>query len=101
MTMTTKTKKALATVRRELGFSQANMKNMLGDSVTLNMIKNFENGIGFENDFLAIYYLDIFHFITSERSKLEEHIHEETEALEPVTLINPFEKNPFKRPKNN
>ena len=63
MTISAKIKKALATVRRELGFSQANMKNLLGDGVTLGMIKDFESNTNSRNDFLAICYLDVFHFI--------------------------------------
>ena len=102
MTISAKTKRALGTIRKELGFSQADMKNMLGDVVTLSMIKDFENNIGFENDFLAICYFDIFNFIAVKRSKLEEHIHKEPEEVEPVThMINPFERNPFNVKKNN
>ena len=96
MITSAKTKKALGTIRRELGFSQADISNMLGDAITLTDVKDFENNTNSRNDFLAICYFDIFHFITAERSKLEEHIHEETEAVEPVTLINPFKKNPFR-----
>ena len=91
MITSAKTKKALATIRKELGFSQADMKNMLGDVVTLSMIKDFENNIGFENDFLAICYFDIFNFIAVNRSKLEEYTHNRLEEVEPVTqMINPF-----------
>ena len=93
MITSAKTKKALATIRKELGFSQADMKNMLGDVVTLSMIKDFENniGFGFENDFLAICYFDIFNFIAVKRSKLEEYTHNRLEEVEPVTqMINPF-----------
>lgn len=91
MIISAKTKKALATIRKELGFSISDLKTMLGDGVTLSMIKDFENNIGSENDFLAICYFDTFHFITSERLKLEDVV--------PVTTnsdFNPFERtNPF------
>ena len=98
MTISTKTKKALATIRKEAGFSQADMKTMLGDAVTLADIRDFENDKDSENDFLAICYFHIFHFIISERAELEEHIYEEPEEIESVkrNRINPFERNPFK-----
>lgn len=100
MIISAKTKKALATIRKELGFSARDMKTMLGDVVTLSMIKDFENNIDSENDFLAICYFDIFHFVTAERSELEEYTYNRLEDVVPVTTnstFNPFErKNPFK-----
>lgn len=93
MNISAKTKKALATIRKELGFSQADMKTMLGDAVTLADIKDFENDKDYENDFLAIFYFDIFHFIASERTELEEQVEHETVAVE---RFNPFMRNPFK-----
>ena len=100
MTISAKTKRALGTIRKELGFSQADMKNMLGDVVTLSMIKDFEDDKNSRNDFLAICYLDIFNFIAVKRSKLEEYTHNRLEEVEPVThMINPFERNPFKAKK--
>lgn len=99
MSISAKTKKALATIRKELGFSTTDMKTMLGDVVPLSMIKDFENNIGSENDFLAICYFDTFHFITSERLKLEEYNYNRLEDVVPVTTnsdFNPFERtNPF------
>lgn len=94
MSISAKTKKALATIRKELGFSISDMKTMLGDVVTLNMIKDFENNIGSENDFLAICYFDTFHFITSERLELEEYTYNRLEDVVPVTSNKDF--NPFK-----
>lgn len=98
MKVSAKVKKAVATIRKELGFSQADIKNMLGDAVSLDDIKDFENDKNFDDDFLAICYFHIFHFITSERLELEDRVDYELEKNEPVTVerFNPFMRNPFK-----
>lgn len=98
MKVSAKVKKAVATIRKELGFSQADMKNMLGDAVSLADIKDFENDKNSEDDFLVIYYFHIFHFIASERLEVEDRVDYELEKNEPVTVerFNPFKINPFK-----
>lgn len=97
MKLSTKAKKALVTLRKELGFSPANIKTMLGDAVTLSMIKDFENDTSDENDFLVVFYFNIFRFIISERLELENTYHKPEDDAPIITnRINPFERNPFK-----
>ena len=96
MKLSTKAKKALVTLRKELGFSPTDIKTMLGDAVTLSMIKDFENNNDSENDFLIVVYFNIFHFITSERLELEDAYHKpEDDVPFSNNRINPFKRNPF------
>ena len=97
MKVSAKIKKALSTIRKELGFSTTDMQTMLGDAVTLTMIKDFENNNDSENDFLIVVYFNIFRFITSERSELEDtYFKPKDDAPVGDNRINPFRRNPFK-----
>ena len=98
MKVSAKVKKALSTIRKELGFSTTDMQTMLGDPVTLTMIKDFENNNDTENDFLIVVYFNIFRFITSERLELED-IYSKAKAEPPATInrFNPFEKKSSKK----
>ncbi len=97
MKVSAKLKKALISIRKELGFSPADIKTMLGDAVTLAMIKDFETNNNSENDFLVVVYFNIFHFITSERLEIEDTYYKpEDDAPVGNNMINPFKKNPFK-----
>lgn len=96
MKVSAKVKKALSTIRKELGFSTTDMQTMLGDAVTLTMIKDFENNNDSENDFLVVVYFNIFRFITSERLELEDTYHKTEDDVPFIdNRINPFKRNPF------
>ena len=96
MKVSAKVKKALSTIRKELGFSTTDMQTMLGDPVTLTMIKDFENNNDTENDFLIVVYFNIFRFITSERLELEDtYFKPKDDAPVGDNRINPFKRNPF------
>ena len=98
MIVNAKIKKALATIRKELGFSPYDMKNMLGDAVTLSMIKDFENDTSDENDFLVVVYFNLFRFITSERLELEDtYFKPKAEPTTTINRFNPFEKKSSKK----
>ena len=97
MKLSTKTKKALSTLRKELGLTPNDISTLLGDLLTLNMIEDFENDTSDENNFLISFYLELFSLIVYQRIQLE--VQDDTFDYEPNidiptgnTRFNPFHR---------
>lgn len=97
MRISTKAKKALVTLRKELGLAPSDINALLGGILTLDMIKNFENDASDENNFLISFYLELFSFIVYQRIQLE--VQDDTFDYEPNidipagnTRFNPFHR---------
>ena len=97
MKLSTKAKKALSTLRKELGLTPADIHTLLGGILTLDMIKNFENDTSDENNCLISFYLELFSLIVYQRIQLE--VQDELFDYEPNIDIpagsgrfNPFRK---------
>ena len=97
MKLSTKAKKALVTMRKELGLAPSDINTLLGGILTLDMIKNFENDTSDENNFLISFYLELFSLIVYQRIQLE--VQDDTFDYEPnidipagTTTFNPFHR---------
>lgn len=97
MKLSTKAKKALSTLRKELGLTTADIHPVPGGIITLDMIKNFENDTSDENNFLISFYLELFSLIVYQRIQLE--VQDELSDYEPnfdipagAGRFNPFRK---------
>ena len=81
MKLPTKAKKALGTLRKELGLTPADNHTLPGGILTLDMIKNFENDTSDENNFLISFYIELFSLIVYRRIQLE--VQDELSDYEP------------------
>lgn len=97
MKLSTKAKKALVTLRKEFGLSPSDINTLLGNTVSLSTIKNFENDTLDEDECLISFYLDLFSFIVFQQFRFEvnsENFDYEfgNELPEGQPRFNPFKK---------
>ena len=71
MNLSTKAKQALSTLRKEFGVTESTIHTLLGNTVSLDTIKKFENSTYVEDECLTSFYLELFSFIVFQRSRFE------------------------------
>ena len=71
MKLSKKAKKALVTLRKEFGFTLSDIFTFLGNTVSLDEIKDFENDTANEDEYLTGFYLDLFSVVFCYRFQLK------------------------------
>ena len=71
MKLSKKAKQALVTLRKEFGLTPDSISNLLGNTVSSETIKDFENDVADADECLTSLYLDLFSFIVFQRFRFE------------------------------